>query len=67
MIVFKRNSVMIVFKRNSVCIIILLSLLYKNKDIVNIIKSNICINFNQTIMKIYFDSSNVGIIPIIFE
>jgi hypothetical protein len=57
---------MILFKRNSVCIIHLLALVGKNKNIINVVKSVLFTNFDQTTMMINFNSS-IGIIPIEFE
>jgi hypothetical protein len=39
----------------------------KKKDIVDVTKSSLRINFNQTMVGIYSYSSIDGIIPIIFE
>jgi hypothetical protein len=40
-----------------------------NKLVVNVgvMKSSLCINFDQTMMEIYLDSVNGGIISITFE
>jgi len=51
----------------NVCVINLLKLFGKNKDIVDVTKSNLCINFDQTIVRIYYDSSIDGILLITFE
>jgi hypothetical protein len=42
-------------------------LLGENKDIVYIVESSFGVNFDQTIVGIYSDSSVGGVIPIIFE
>jgi hypothetical protein len=57
---------MIFFKRNSVCIIYLLAMVGKNKNIINVVKSVLFTNFDQTTVMINFNSS-IGIIPIEFE
>jgi hypothetical protein len=44
-----------------------LALLDKNKDNVDVAKSSLWIDFDQTMMEIYFDSSISGVIPILFE
>jgi hypothetical protein len=41
--------------------------LAKKKDIVDVAESNFWINFDQTMMKIYSDSSISGVLPIAFE
>jgi hypothetical protein len=48
-------------------IINLLALLDENKDIIDVAKFSLCINFDQTMMEIYSDSSIGGIILITFE
>ena len=58
---------MILFKGRIVCVINLLVLLSKNKNIVDVVRSSLCINFDQTMVRIYFDFSISGIIPIAFE
>jgi hypothetical protein len=55
-----------IFKERSVCVINLLALLKENNNITNIVMSSLCIDFNQTMMRIYFDFFVGGIIPIIF-
>jgi hypothetical protein len=45
-------------------VINLLVLLRKHEDIVDVVKSSFCINFDQTKVRIYYDSS---IIKIEFE
>jgi hypothetical protein len=39
----------------------------ENKDIVEVVESSFWVNFDQTMMEIYFDSSVSGVIPIAFE
>jgi hypothetical protein len=51
----------------NVCVINLLTLLGENKDIVNIADSSLWINFDQTMIGIYSDSSISDVIPIEFE
>jgi len=50
----------------SICIINLLALFGENKDIVDVVVSSLWINFDQTMMRIYFDSSISGVISIAF-
>jgi hypothetical protein len=50
-----------------VYVINLLALLSENKDIVYVTESSFWINFDQTIVGIYSDSSISGVIPIAFE
>jgi len=45
----------------------LLALFGKNKDIVYVAKYDLYINFNKTIVRIYYDSFISGIIQIAFE
>jgi len=45
----------------------LLALLGKNEDNINVIKSSLCINFDQIMMRIYSNSSISDIILIAFE
>jgi hypothetical protein len=61
------NPRMMLSKRRSVYVINLLALLGENKNNIDIMKSSICINFNQTMMEIYYDSFIGGIKPITFE
>jgi hypothetical protein len=58
---------MIVSKGKGVCVINLLALLGENKDIVYVAESSFWVNFGQTIMGIYSNSSVNGVIPITFE
>ena len=51
----------------NVCVINLLTLFGENKDIVNIADSSLWINFDQTMIGIYSDSSISDVIPIEFE
>jgi len=55
------------FKGSTVYVINLLTLLCKNKDIVDVAESSLSINFDQTMMEIYFYSSVSSIIPVTFE
>jgi hypothetical protein len=61
------NPKMMLSKRRSVYVINLLALLGENKNNIDITKSSLCINFNQTMMGIYSNSFIGGIKPIIFE
>jgi hypothetical protein len=61
------NPRKIFYKGMNECVINLLKLFGKNKDIVDVTKSSLCINFDQTIVRIYYDSSIDGIISITFE
>jgi hypothetical protein len=61
------NPKTIISKEKSVCVINLLALLRENKDIVDVVKSSLCIIFCQTMMKIDSNSSIGGIKPIAFE
>jgi hypothetical protein len=54
-------------KGRSVCVINLLAIIEKNKDIFNIVKSSLCINYNQTMVEIYSDFSIGDIILLEFE
>jgi hypothetical protein len=58
---------MIISKEKSVCVLNLSAFLGKNKGIIDVEKSSLCINFDQTIIEIYSDSSISGIKPITFE
>jgi hypothetical protein len=51
----------------SVYVINLLALLSENKNNIDIMKSSMCINFNQTMVGIYSNSFIGGIKPITFE
>ena len=50
-----------------VCVINLLPLLSENKDIVDIAEFSFWVNFDQTMMGIYSDSSISGVIPITLQ
>jgi hypothetical protein len=50
-----------------VYVINLLALLGENKNINDVAESSLWINFDQTMMMIYFDFFVNGIIPITFE
>jgi hypothetical protein len=61
------NSLMILSNGRNVCVINLLALFGKNKDIIDVAKSSLYINFYQTIMGIYSIFSIGDIISITFE